>query len=499
MSTRTISLIAFASSALVLASCGEPRNDDSGLMQDTDAQNTGASMSGGSGDDVEKLDLGGPGDDIPGCAGDGTCNMIDLLFVIDNSGTMGEEQLNLAANLPGLVAQLQDLKDADGNRVNPDVNIMITTTDMGHPLCSPFQKADYEPAQGKPVYQGCNTRINRFTGLDEENPIQKLEACTANCPVDIGPGDQFIHMDSDGTNVPNDDVAAALSCVGPQGIDGCGYEAPLESMIQAIDPTKCWNDPDQEQCADNPEFSSMKKGFLREGATLAVAIITDEADCSVQTPGGFSYFTDDEQYWAQNPEVDYKQATSAVCWNAGVTCDDANGDGVYEDCHSIEGDALHPVERYTSYLRYLREEKNKEVIMLGILGVPPVTEHNIAPPFQPTVGGLMDLEYRDWADGEYPDGDILPDEWAAGKTADGKRFEFGSIGPGCTGSDSDGNFTGQAIPPVRIREVCESLNYTDSAGRDQVRCCVESICDEDFSPAIQCLTGIIQDTIQVAG
>ena len=495
--------------SLGLAACNEARSDETELPS-TDGMTsiTASDTSPTTGDDetsdgtdtmTEKLDVGGGTGTLPGCAGDGSCNEIDLLFVIDNSGTMGEEQLNLAANLPLLVEQLQNLTDSEGNPVNPSVQIMVTTTDMGHPLCTPFQKADYTPRQGAPVYEGCNARINRFTGLDVQDPVTIPEACTQNCAADIAPGDQFIRFDAQGSNVPNDDIGAALSCIGPQGIDGCGYEAPLESMVQAINPEACWNNPDQDKCANDPEWSNLKRGFLRPDATLAIAIVTDELDCSVAPPGGFTYFTDDDTHWNQNPEIEISQATSAVCWNAGVQCEDGDGDGVYEACASSDNDVLHPVDRYVSYLRYLKEEQNKEVVMLGILGVPPVTEYNDVAPYQPIAGGVFDLEYRDWIDGEYPAGDILPTEWSGGVTADNKRFEFGAIGPGCTGEDMGGNFTGQAIPPVRVREVCESLNFTDENGNEQVRCCIESICSTDFSPAIKCLTGIIEQSIPAAG
>jgi hypothetical protein len=49
---------------------------------------------------------------------------------------------------------------------------------------------------------------------------------------------------------------------------------------------------------------------------------------------------------------------------------------------------------------------------------------------------------------------------------------------------------GQAIPPVRVRQVCESLNEGD-----EVRCCIESICSENFANAIDCLTGLIEDVV----
>ena len=46
---------------------------------------------------------------------------------------------------------------------------------------------------------------------------------------------------------------------------------------------------------------------------------------------------------------------------------------------------------------------------------------------------------------------------------------------------------------MRIREVCESLNTVDEEGQELIRCCIESICDTDFSAAIGCLTGIISE------
>lgn len=70
--------------------------------------------------------------------------MLDLLVVIDNTGDMASEQINIARNFPKIVEQLQQLEDRGGNPVNPDVHIMFTTTDMGHPLCDPFKKPDYE-------------------------------------------------------------------------------------------------------------------------------------------------------------------------------------------------------------------------------------------------------------------------------------------------------------------------------------------------------------------
>lgn len=422
----------------------------------------------------------------PACAsGDSDCYQIDLLFVIDNSGTMGEEQVNLSANFPLLIDKLQNLVDENNQPVNPDVNIMVTTTDLGHPQCTPFQPEGYEPAQGSPVEEPCVNRIEDFTGLGNNAP-EFPEACTAGCPVAVSPADPFIHFAGQTTNVPGNNVSGAMSCLGPQGINGCGYEAPLEAMLQAINPGAQWNQGN--------------KPFLREGAVLAVAIITDEADCSVRSPDGYAFFTNEQQntYWEINPDTGTKtQATSAVCWNAGVDCGQPDMNGVYADCNSIDTGVLHPLNRYLTYLQDdLIAGQNKDVIMLGILGVPPVTAHNEDPPFEPTAGGVLDLEYRQWVDGAFPVGDILPGDDSDAAT---KEFEFG-IGPGCTGGDEMAGFTGQAIPPVRVKEVCESLNDDyDGDGETDIRCCIESICDDDFSDAINCLTGILQDTLPPVG
>jgi len=488
-----------AALALSVGSCAEePREEDtsagtegSGITATITATASVSDTGIDDGVDVDtgdKLDVGsatggGCGDVDLGCT-----DQIDLLFVIDNSGTMAEEQVNLARNFPLLIDKLETLQDASGMPVNPDVQIMVTTTDFGNPLCTPFEPAGYDPAKGAPTTTGCNSRIDNFTGLTQP-PISVPEACTDVCPTDIAPDDPFIAFSPGGDNIPDvppadingdgvDDspIAQALACIGPQGINGCGYEAQLESMLQALNPASPWN--------------TGARPFLRQGALLAIVHVTDEVECSVKDYS----IMQDMAYQETNPNNGSKTASSAICWNAGVACNGPDAMGIYNDCQSIDDEKLQPVARYTDYLiDELRESQNKEVIMLGILGVPIVTEHNPAPPYEPTAGGVADLVYREWRDGQYPAGDILPAEFADGVTAEDKQFDFG-IGPGCTGEDGLGGFTGQATPNTRVIEVCQALDYDGN-----VRCCIESICDTDFSAAIQCLTGIIEETIQPPG
>ncbi len=504
--TRTLVIASLAAVGLVTVGCGDGGRQEttSSTTQPTTGMTSVGPATAGTagststtGDTTVKFDSQQETSGGMGCNADiGCTDKIDLLFVIDNSGTMAEEQENLARNFPLLIQRLEELKDSEGNMVNPDVQIMVTTTDFGNQLCTPFQK--HEPEKGAPITTGCNDRIDRFTGLDPNNPVMVPQACTNVCPMDVVPqGNPFIHFwgpGQDENNIPdvppadinNDgqddsEVAQALACLGPQGIDGCGYESPLENMMQALNPDAPWNKGGEP--------------FLRDGALLAIVIVTDEADCSIKDPSVMN----DPMFQEVDPDDNMPKPTSAVCWNAGVTCTGPDQNGVYSNCTSSANDKLQPIDRYTGFLiDYLRETKKKEVIMLGILGVPKVTEHNPNPPFEPTMGGVMDLVYRDWIDGQYPGGDILPDEWMAGVTAADKEFDFG-IGPGCTGEDGNGGFTGQAIPPVRVKEVCEALNIDNGDGTTDIRCCIESICDTDFSAAIDCLTGIIGESIQIPG
>jgi hypothetical protein len=226
------------------------------------------------------------------------------------------------------------------------------------------------------------------------------------------------------------------------------------------------------------EWNTGGDGFLRGGGLLAVVIITDEADCSIADDAVMN----DESHQEVNPETMDKAPSSALCWNAGVSCDGPNNNGVYSDCMS-SGEALTPAQDYVEFLDGL----GRPVVMLGILGVPEVTAHAAETPFQPIEGGVEALVYRDWSDPDYDNGgDILPDDWDAGRDAAHQTWKYG-IGPGCTGQSDNGDFTGQAIPPVRVKEVCQALDEGD-----EVRCCIESICDADFSDAIRCLGGLVE-------
>ncbi|MEX1363927.1 MAG: hypothetical protein AB1Z98_12420 [Nannocystaceae bacterium] len=462
--------------------------DGSPTVVDTEGRGTGASSS--SGPIVEDVtgppppvttsttttSTSGPGDTTsaegsstgtPGCVGDCPEHPLDVVFVVDNSRTMATNQLRLALAAEILVDELTTL-EAESGRVL-DLHLMVTTSDFGNPQCTPFKPEGYDPARGRPVSTACLDRLQDFTPVTGF-PMEQA-ACTDNCAASIAPSDPYIAAVGEEDNVPGGTVEQALQCLLPQGVNGCGYESPLENMLQALNPAAEWN--------QGPA------PFLRDGADLALVLLTDEMDCSVRD---FSIMND-PSFMNVSPGTGMPSPSSAICWNAGIDCDGPDAMGVYTDCVPNGQENLQPIARYTDYLvSELAENQGKDVMMLTLVGIPEVSLHSTRPPFEPTLGGVDDLVIHDWIDGPYPGGEILPEEWAVGIDAADKTFQLG-IGPGCT-QDVPVHGIVQAQPPPRIREVCQALDEQGGT-----HCCMESICDDDLTPAMRCLRGMIQTSM----
>ena len=167
-----------------------------------------------------------------------------------------------------------------------------------------------------------------------------------------------------------------------------------------------------------------------------------------------------------------------MCWSAGVECTGPDLDGAFSGCVAADKGVLHPTSRYLEYYRdELIDALGKQVVMLGVLGVPPVTEQAPRPPYEPIAGGVLDLVHREWVDGYFPQGDLIAGD--VGDAAD-QAFRAG-IGPGCLVDDGAGGVL-RGLPPVRIREVCEGLEEGD-----RWACCIGSICAPDFSHVFECM------------
>lgn len=357
----------------------------------------------------------------------------DILFVIDNSGSMGEEQGVLAANFPQFINVLE------GEQVGASYRIGIATSDeIGLRATSCRQRL------GDFIWDGVLGPNDEPLFVDERDA-----GCLSACEFDEVPLSSTVDADgnvvsgpwierSGGTTnlPPGMSMADALRCLGPQGINGFGYEAPLEAMRRIIE--------------ENVD------GFVRDDALLAIIIVTDEVDCSLPLQNVDTLFsTLGQPFWADLEP----SPTSSACWKAGVQC--IGGPGTYDACVPVDkgwdgnptedpnGSVLYPLDRYIEALQGVADRKEA----LGGNGTISVAVISGVPEDYPQGGELI---YRDSVDPVF-------------------NSEYG-IGPGCDyGMESLGDLPG--IPPVRLKAFAEAF-----AGE---RRNMFSICSADYAVALE--------------
>jgi hypothetical protein len=385
---------------------------------------------------------------------------VDILFVIDNSGSMGEEQAILAQNFDGFIEVLE-AEDVEAN-----YRIGVTTTDNGNEWCPVGATT---PEAGKLVLSSCKSRINDFLFNNGAVNVQDL-ACNDICtlseaeltitPTTTDFDDEekprpWLENIEGKKNIPDaTSTTEAFKCFGPQGINGCGFESQLESMYLALK---------RAENVDEDEY-----GFLRAQAILAIVFVTDEVDCSYNKDYSEIFKQDGNRVFWSDPAAQYP--TSAVCWNAGVECtgDPSN----YDSCEPVNKDVdgnvgvsdtqavLHPMSRYYGLLDGLETQKQdfnaQQEIIVGL------------------IGGVD-------AQGEAHYGSVE-------QTDPVYENNFG-IGPGCEAPPPAGSTEPvQAVPPVRIKALVN--RYTEGN--------MFSICSENYRPALEEIAARIRDQIQPA-
>ena len=387
---------------------------------------------------------------------------VDILFVIDNSGSMAEEQALLSANFKAFI----DVLERDDVKAN--YRIGITTTDSGNPRCP-----NTTPEGGRLGLSSCVDRAENqeFSFNDEDFSFAcsdfcqkddsqiKIKPTTTAEDATAKPRTWLQNIEGE-TNVEGvDSMVEAFQCFGPQGVAGCGVESHLESMYLAL--------------AASSDEKSKNYGFLRESAILSVVMITDETDCSFN-PATKEIFTNNQVFWAD--PINDVAPTSATCWNAGVQC---TGEGpTYSECHAenydikrkpgaADADAvLLPISKYVNFLQGIEDAKratgapDTEVLVSLIAGVP--TGYGEGTP----------LVYQDSDDPDF-------------------QQDFG-IGPGCVLPSGDPMIADQtAVPPVREREFAEAFEVDDARN-------LYSICQTDYSGALKSIADALIEQIKPA-
>jgi hypothetical protein len=273
---------------------------------------------------------------------------IDLLFMIDNSISMFDKQKILADAVPVLVSRLITpvCVDAAGNVVGEqqpgggcsgnsapefnaveNIHIGIITSSLGHhgsnDVCSDVAM--------NPTY-------------DDRAELLPFVRPGANPPLVSYAGQGFLAWDPRmGSNVDNPHIPPAITNreefitafsnqVTAAGELGCGYEASLEAWYRflvddepiasspsASCPT-CKLDRDANgfmtRAGVNTAVLEQRRNFLRRDSLLAIVVLTDENDCSINDEAG-------GQGWL----VGYKGGPAVNTWRmpqATASCSQAN-------------------------------------------------------------------------------------------------------------------------------------------------------------------------------
>jgi len=179
--------------------------------------------------------------DLPEAQG---CDQLDVLFVVDNSGSMLDKQQQLIGAVPGFIEQLQRLG------LGFDMHIGVVTTDS-YDANAP----------------GCRTLGALVTqNLDEE--------CS------FGSGERFMS--------PEDLQAGAFECAFNVGTAGHATEQPILALRRALMPSS-----NGDGSPFGVRYDECNEGFRREGAAFVAVILTDE---DAQSPDSLDRWLEELDY-----------------------------------------------------------------------------------------------------------------------------------------------------------------------------------------------------------
>ncbi len=216
--------------AMLSLACNAGGSDD-GFNFATDSQGPGVGSSGGTADDTAGSETGAPStsttDVSTGDSGEDSgsstteelppaepCTAIDMIFVVDNSDPMLEEQIRLRATALAFIQQVE----ASTPTLMEDINIGVLTTDDDL-FVQPSGEGCDVPYEG-----GANWMVSSSLALQTE-----------------------------------------LECALNVGAAGSPNERPMDMLIASL-------------ADENLQPGQFHNGFLREDALLVVVLVTNEED-----------------------------------------------------------------------------------------------------------------------------------------------------------------------------------------------------------------------------
>ncbi len=270
---------------LALASgCGQVRQDDafdSAGQQPPDAgtdggegavgaQDSSGTTGGGAADDDPSGEDGGEtgvkfdtpdGNAEAGVPGEG-CTKVDFLFVVDNSVSMTDEQVNLITSFPNFIATIEETLPAQ------DFHILVTDMDGEDKWGDKYDKC-WDSCLDPPPSGMCTMGTLGLIACDDlpnPGPTECDQTLGSGRVYDSTIPPQYCPF-ADGARYLADSQAAlsdTFACAASMGAWG-GGEAAMSAMIAA-------------SSAELNAPGACNEGFLRDDAVLVVTIITDEED-----------------------------------------------------------------------------------------------------------------------------------------------------------------------------------------------------------------------------
>jgi hypothetical protein len=378
-------------------------------------------------------------------------DFVDLLFVVDNSGSMRQEQGALKEQFPPLISTLTNGRKSDGTTFPPvkDLHLGVVSTDMG--LAGVANN-----------FPGCNTQRHINGGDDGVllHPGNTGPGCEANYP-------QFLSF-IQGMDNP-EKIATDFGCIANLGTSGCGFEQQLEAGLKALWP-KNYVDADgniyppeknpilflsttAEGRFGHGDVSATQGGnlgFLRNDpikglSLISIIIVSDEEDCSSKDTKHFVSTND-----PANPLS--KQGINLRCY--------------YNKMNLFE------VDRYVKGFTGLRPGNTQLVIYGAIIGVPKDLV---------SAEARADVNFEDQASRDAYYDMILSDTRMVERPMNENVPAIANVAPSCTRTDKLGE-KADAYPPVRMVQVAKGI------GQNAV---IQSICQDNFGPAMDAIIDVI--------
>ncbi len=224
-------------------------------------------------------------------------NAIDLLFLIDNSSSMADKQTILASAVPALFNRL----------IHPNCIDSKTGTTMATPdnsgNCPTGTELEFNPVAS--IHIGIVS-----SSLGSHGVAGVCDDGASGAPADSHnndngrlltrgsmPNSGFLDWATGGADDTGGSFGGAVKEVGQHG---CGYEAQLEAPYRfLIDP----NPPEKVEVVENNgnkliqvsgtdnTILAQRAAFLRPDSLVAVIMITDENDCSIDEQAGQAWLS----------------------------------------------------------------------------------------------------------------------------------------------------------------------------------------------------------------